>query len=224
MVIDRKWKQVASGQRDPFLEAAFQITRGAHLWRRAAAIGLALTLAPHGAEAHLVSTGLGPVYDGVAHFALSPEQYVPIVGAALFAGLCGKDQARFAIMLLPLAWSSGGVLGGLPGAPAWAAPSWTPFLVIGGLVAADLKLPIGATGALLAALGLTIGYPNGIAMANDGQGALGVIGSASAVFVLMTLGAALAAGTTVAWIRIAWRVLGSWTAATGILLLGWSLR
>ena len=38
----------------------------------------------------MVSTGLGPVYDGVAHFALSPEQYVPIVGAALLAGFARK--------------------------------------------------------------------------------------------------------------------------------------
>jgi hypothetical protein len=192
--------------------------------RHAAAIGLAAALAPRGAEAHLVSTGLGPVYDGVVHFALSPEGCVPIAGAALLAGLRGKDQARLAVVLLPIAWFIGGAIGGLPGAPAWAAPAWAPFLVIGGLVAADLKLPIGATGALIAALGLALGYANGVAMAADGQGARGVIGSAAAVFVLVTLAAALAAGTAVAWMRIAWRVLGSWTAATGILLFGWSLR
>ena len=39
-----------------------------------------------------------------------------------------------------------------------------------------------------------------------------------------TLVAALAAGTTIAWVRIAWRVLGSWIAASGLLLLGWVLR
>jgi hypothetical protein len=195
---------------------------GSH--RHAAAIGLAAALAPRGAEAHLVSTGLGPVYDGVAHFALSPEGCVPIAGAALLAGLRGKDQARLAVVLLPIAWLIGGVIGGLPGAPAWAAPSWAPFLVIGGLVAADLKLPIGATGTLIAALGLALGYPNGVAMIAGGQGARGVIGSAAAVFVLITLAAAAAAGTTVAWMRIACRVLGSWTAATGILLFGWWLR
>ena len=108
----------------------------------------ALALAPRGAEAHLVTTGLGPVYDGVAHFALSPEDYVPIAGAALLAGLRGKDHARLAVLALPLAWFVGGVLGGLPGAPAFVAPLWLPFLAVGGLVAADLKLPVGATAAL----------------------------------------------------------------------------
>lgn len=191
---------------------------------RAAAVALALAASAQGAEAHLVQTGLGPVYDGIAHFALSPEDYVPIAGAALLAGLRGKDQARLAVVLLPLAWAFGGVLGGLSVAPAWDAPSWTPFLVVGGLVAADLKLPIAVTGALVAALGLVLGYPNGTAMAASGQVARTVLGSTGTVFVLVTLVAALAAGTTIGWIRIAWRVTGSWTAATGLLLLGWSLR
>ncbi len=190
----------------------------------AAALALALALAPSAAEAHLVTTGLGPVYDGIAHFAMSPEDYVPIAGAALLAALRGKNHARLAVLVLPLAWLVGGVLGGLPGAPAFIAPLWLPFMGVGALVAADLKLPVAATAALIAALGLILGYPNGFAMAQDGQGLRGVIGSTAAVFVLVTLVAALAAGTTIAWVRIAWRVLGSWIAASGLLLLGWALR
>ena len=189
-----------------------------------AAAVLGLALAPRGAEAHLIQTGLGPVYDGVAHFALSAEDYVPIVGAALLAGLRGKDHARLAVLLLTLAWFVGGVLGGLPGAPAFVAPLWLPFLAVGGLVAADVKLPVGATAALFAALELMLGYPNGLAMAGSGQGLRGVAGSSAAIFVLVTLVAALAAGTTIASIRIAWRVGGSWIAASGLLLLGWVLR
>jgi len=192
--------------------------------RRVAAVGFALAFGPHVAQAHMVATGIGPVYDGVAHFALSPEQYVPIVGAALLAGLRGKAHARLAILVLPLAWLAGGVLGGLAGAPALAVPLWLPFLAVGALVAADVALPIVATGALLAVLGGILGYPNGLAMAEFGQGLRGVIGSTTAIFVLVTLIAALASGTTVGWIRIAWRVAGSWIAASGLLLLGWALH
>jgi hydrogenase/urease accessory protein HupE len=200
------------------------MTGGARILRRAAAAAATLALLPKGAQAHLVETGLGPVYDGAAHFALSPEDYVPIVGLALLAGLRGKDQARLAVLLMPLAWVIGGVLGSLPDAPALAAPSWTAFLIVGGLVATDLRLPIAVTGALIVALAIVLGYANGLAMAASGQGARAVIGSTAAIFVLVTLVAALAAGPTVAWIRIAWRVVGSWTAAVGVLLLGWSLR
>ena len=209
------------GRRVGAIENCFKLVT---LSGRAAALCLALALAPRGAEAHLVTTGLGPVYDGVAHFVLSPEDYVPIAGAALFAGLGGKDHARLTVLALPLAWFVGGVLGGLPGAPALVAPLWLPFLAVGVLVAADVKLPVGATGALFAALGLILGYPYGVAMAQYGQGLSAVAGSAAAIFVLVTLVAALAAGTTIAWLRIAWRVLGSWIAASGLLLLGWALR
>ncbi len=190
----------------------------------AAAGGIALALGSNPAQAHLVETGLGPVYDGIAHLALSPEDFVPIIGAALLAGLRGKAHARIATLLLPVGWLLGGVLGGLPGAPDLVAPAWAPFMLMGGLVAADLSLPIGATAALFGALGLLLGYPNGLAMAQYGQGLRGVVGSTSAIFVLVTLVAALAAGWGSGWIRIVWRVAGSWIAASGLLLLGWALR
>ena len=198
--------------------------RRCELLRRATAVGLALAFCPHVAQAHMVSTGLGPVYDGVAHFALSPGEYVPVVGAALLAGLRGKAHAQLAILVLPLNWFAGGVLGGLTGTPAVAVPLWLPFLAVGGLVATDLQLPTVATGMLMGAVGFLLGYPNGLAMAESGQGLRGVIGSTAAIFVLVTLIAALAAGTTAGWIRIAWRVAGSWIAASGLLLLGWALH
>ena len=200
------------------------MTRRAWVLLRAATVALAPAMLSRGAEAHLVETGLGPVYDGVVHLALWPEDYVPIAGAALLAGLRGKHHARLAVLVLSLAWFVGGILGNVPGAPVFVAPVWLPFLAVGGLVAADLKLPVGATAALFAALGLILGYPNGLAMAEFGQGLRAVAGSTAAIFVLVTLIAALAAGTTVAWVRIAWRVLGSWIAAIGLLLLGWALR
>ena len=43
---------------------------------------LALSSAP--AEAHLNSTGMGPVYDGVMHFLMSPEDLVPALALALW--------------------------------------------------------------------------------------------------------------------------------------------
>ena len=166
---------------------------GAHVRRWVGAAGFGLALLPGAARAHLVATGLGPLYDGAAHFALSPEDYVPIAGAALLAGLRGEEHARPAVLILPLAWLSGGLLGWLPHAP-------------------------------VGALGLVLGYANGQAMVQYGQGLSGVLGSTAAIFVFVSLIAVLAAGTTVTWMRIAWRVLGSWIAASGLLLLGWALR
>ena len=49
----------------------------------------AVTLLPAPAHAHLVTTGLGPLYDGISHLFLSFEDLLPVVALALLAGLNG---------------------------------------------------------------------------------------------------------------------------------------
>ncbi|MBL8419471.1 MAG: HupE/UreJ family protein [Dechloromonas sp.] len=187
-------------------------------------VALVLAAGAPQAHAHLLETGLGPVYDGIAHFALTPEDLLPALALAIFAGLRGRAHARRAIFVLPLAW----VLAGFVGASAKIALpdslAWAPLLVLGGLVAADLRLSTTATTVLAAALGIFLGLANGYAMAQAGPGIRGVVGIASAVFVVTTLGAACAVAWQSGWLRVAWRVAGSWIAASGLLLLGWSLR
>ena len=176
------------------------------------------------AHAHLIETGLGPVYDGIAHFALTPEDLMPALALAVLAGLRSRDHARRAIFVLPLAWLLAGFLGASAKVSLPDSLSWVPLLVLGGLVAADFRLPAAATTALAVALGLFLGLANGYAMAQAGPGVRGVVGIVGAVFVVTTLGAACAVAWQSGWLRIAWRVAGSWIAASGLLLLGWSLR
>ncbi|HTO49726.1 MAG TPA: HupE/UreJ family protein [Burkholderiales bacterium] len=191
---------------------------------RTAGVGVALALCAPPADAHLVETGLGPVYDGIAHFALTPEDLIPALAVAALAGLRGPDHARRVILVLPLAWLLGALLGAEVNFPVLASLSWVPLLVLGGLVAADFRLPAVATTAIAAAFGLHLGLANGAAMAQAGPGVRGVIGIVGAVFVVTTLGAAFVVARQKGWLRIAWRVAGSWIAASGLLLLGWSLR
>jgi urease accessory protein len=40
------------------------------------------------------STGLGPVYDGLLHFLLSPEDPLPVLALALLAGQRGAHYGR----------------------------------------------------------------------------------------------------------------------------------
>jgi len=194
--------------------------------RRAAgrAAVVALSYAPSLAHAHLVSTGLGPVYDGILHFALSPELVLPVFAIAILAGLRGRMHARLALVALPLAWSLGGIAGEVSAVAVPDALAWLPLLLAGGLVALDLGLPPFATTAIAAVFGLALGFANGAALAQTGAGMRGVLGSTAAIFVLVALGAAAVAAWKSGWLRIAWRVAGSWIAAGGLLLLGWSLR
>jgi hypothetical protein len=51
-----------------------------------------------------------------------------------------------------------------------------------------------------------------------------LVGLVSGVFVLVVLAAALVVPLRAQWTRIAVRVAGSWIAASGLLMLGWSFR
>src|SRR3974390_837844 len=73
------------------------------------AFAFAMCVVP--AQAHLNSTGMGPLYDGLMHFLLSPEDFVPVLALALLAGLRGASHGRRALFTLPAAWFLGGLLG-----------------------------------------------------------------------------------------------------------------
>ena len=62
------------------------------------------------AQAHLVTTGLGPIYDGVGHFFLSPEDVLIAIALALFAGMRGPAAGRILaplgikLLMEPIKW------------------------------------------------------------------------------------------------------------------------
>jgi hydrogenase/urease accessory protein HupE len=184
---------------------------------------LAMSALP--AEAHLNSTGMGPFYDGLMHFLMSPEDIIPVLALALLAGLRGANYGRRTLFVLPTAWLIG-ALAGLTAAAAnphpFVASAW--FLLVGALLAADAKLSLRVTTALAALLGLYHGYLNGTGMGLFETAAVAVIGLVFAVFVLIALAAALVVRLKAHWARIAVRVAGSWIAASGLLMLGWAVR
>jgi len=190
----------------------------------AAAFSLAPVSIASPAEAHLITTGLGPVYDGISHFALTPEDLVPVLALALFAGLRSKKHGRRVLVVLPTAWLLGGIVGLASRSPVSAPMAWMSLVLVGGLVATDVKLSLPLTTTLAAILGLFHGFQDGAAMAQDGPGVLGIIGIAANVFVVVTLVIAFVVTLRAGWSRIAVRVAGSWIVASGLLLLGWSLR
>jgi hydrogenase/urease accessory protein HupE len=177
------------------------------------------------AEAHLNSTGMGPFYDGLMHFLMSPEDIAPVIALALLAGLRGASYGRWALFTLPTVW----LLGGFAGLSAmtskphpFLAATW--FLLLGGLLAVDAKLSLRVTTALAALLGIYHGYSNGVGMGQFDTAAVALLGLAFAVFVLIALSAAFVVQLRAQWARVAVRVTGSWIAASGLLMLGWAVR
>jgi hydrogenase/urease accessory protein HupE len=195
--------------------------------RVALAAAAAIALAP-AAEAHLVTTGMGPVYDGIAHFFLSPDDVLCAVAVALLAGMRGPAAGRCGAALLPAGW----LLGGMAGAATPLAPASHPILaaasllILGILLAADRPLPLAVIAALTASLGFAHGFFNGAAMREAGgfTAILQLGGVAFTLAVIGLLAAALAVSLGRPPWRIGLRVAGSWTAAIGLLLLGWALK
>ena len=126
---------------------------------------------------------------------------------------------------LPAAWLLGSLFGlsaVLASAGTLAASFW--FVFLGGLVVADAKLSLRSMTAVCALLGLFHGYLNGTGMGLSAQTIVAALGLAAAVFVLVVLVAALVVRMRAQWGKIAVRVGGSWIAASGLLMLGWSIR
>jgi hydrogenase/urease accessory protein HupE len=177
------------------------------------------------AQAHLMNTGFGPFYDGLAHPLVSADDLLPVLALALLAGLGGARLARVVIFALPFAWIVGMLLGGLagpPGAGPWLAALLT--VALGAAVAADRTLSLTAIVVAAAAAGLVHGWENGASLAQTGAGVTGPLGVACTIFVVMTLATGWVVSLRAPWTRIAVRVAGSWIAAIGLLMLGWSVR
>ncbi len=192
---------------------------------RHSAVALCLLLLPRNLSAHLVNSGLGPFYDGVSHFTLSIEDLLPALALALLAGQRGSRAGRLVLFVLPAAWLAGGLLGlAVPAASASAVLTTGSFLALGALVALEARLAPAWVAGLAGAVGAVHGYLNGAAMSAARLGALGLAGVVVTLFVVVALASALVVALRAPWTRVAVRVAGSWIAAIGLLLLGWSFR
>ncbi len=177
-------------------------------------------------EAHLVNTDLGPFYGGLVHPITALEHLLPLVALGLLAGQQGPATARRVLVLLPLGLAGGAWL-------SYARPAWPgiqslnllSLLVLGLLVAVNWHLPTGMTEGLSLVVGVTHGAANGVAAAAAGVSReLFVAGLLTAGLALATLVPALVLSLRAAWGQIVVRVVGSWIAAVGLLIVSFALR
>lgn len=192
---------------------------------RRGAYALAPCLAAAPAHAHLVETGFGAYYDGLAHVALTPADLLVVLALALLAGQRGARAARYALLMLPIAWLTGGIVGATwPSAATPPLATTLSFAVAEALVALNAPLRDAAVVALAVTAGLLHGLISGATMAPGGASAPALAGAVTAVFCLTAILAAEVTTLSAGWTRIAVRVAGSWIAASGVLMLGWLAR
>lgn len=186
---------------------------------------LVWTCCPGHANAHLVNSGFGPFYDGIAHLFVTPEDVLAVVALALLAGLGGKPCARAVLFVLPAAWLAGALACRMTSLSSGVPVASAALLIaLGALVAADGRLPLALEAGTALTCGLLKGCFNGAELAGAGSSGLAAVGIACAVFALVAIVAGQVAVLQKEWARIAVRVAGSWVGAVGLLMLGWTLR
>ncbi len=188
-------------------------------------IAAGLLALPGAVQAHLVTSGLGPFYDGALHLLLSPSDLLGLLALALLAGLRGARAGRLVVIVLPGVWLLGGLIGfGLPPVPDLSWVGATFFVALGLLVATDAKLPPVAVAALAGSYGMLHGLLNGAALAASGAGTSTLLGIVLTALVLALVTAAAVVPLRALWGRVVVRVAGSWVAAVGMLMLGWLVQ
>jgi len=190
-----------------------------------AALAVGLPALPVVAQAHLVTSGLGPFYDGALHLLLSPADLLGLLAMALLAGLRGRQAARWTVVALPLAWLCAGLIGmQLPLVPDLAWVGIVSFMLLGGLVAADARLPSLGMAMLGVIYGTLQGLSSGAGLVAAGAGFTSLGGVVLTVLLLALLISAAVAPLQVFWARVAVRIAGSWVVAVGMLMLGWMVH
>ncbi len=180
---------------------------------------------PSTAMAHLVTTGLGPFYEGGMHLLLSPGDLLGLVAAVMLGGLQGARAARLVAIVLPAAWYTAGLIGLY--LPVSIDLPWLrvfSFVILGILVAVNPKLSPSIVTLMAGLYGVLHGLLNGSALAVVGTGCPMIIGIAVTVLITSLLCSAWIVSLQAAWTRLAVRVMGSWITAVGMLMLGWMVR
>ena len=149
------------------------------------------------------------------------EHLFPILAFGLLAGQQGADQARWPILLFPV----GLLIGSLIAINTDVGPSiiWfnrLSFVAIGILVAAAVRVPTTILCLLSVVFGLSHGLENSAGIDPSTTMEMFIPGVFACGLAIVAIVAALVIKLDRPWQQIAVRVVGSWIAAIGMLIIG----
>jgi urease accessory protein len=186
------------------------------------AVAISVLLSPTAAWAHPMQ-GVGDFYAGMLHPLTAIEFLLPMIALSLLAGQQSRESAIAMLAGFPIGLAAGAALGvpiHLPAIVPWV--NLASMTVLGLLVAAARPLPASVAASLSVLLGLTIGLANGAELGAQLSPWRFIPGLALAGLMLVTYGVGCVRRLKAPWVRMGFRVVGSWIAAIGILVL--SLR
>ena len=193
--------------------------------RRSLALCVALGLLPGLAWAHSPIKGLDNFYAGLLHPVFVPAHLLSILVLGVLLGQQGAQRVQVAIVACLVAL----LVGLAASVPAAEISVEVPLLafaaVSGALVALARPLPVPA----IAALGGVVTLLVGVDSAQEGLSGRGwlaaMLGSAISAYLLLLYAMVFAEwfGRR-EWQRIGLRILGSWAAASALMVLSLALR
>ena len=175
------------------------------------------------AQAHGAIKGINDFHAGMIHPVTELIHVLPIFVLGMLLGQHGIARTEPALWLFPLALAVGGALAlAVPALPSVDAINVFSLILLGVLVASARQLPATILMSLVVAFGVTHGYGNGTALTVDMRKLMFLSGMILSGFFVMVYGLIITASLLSkgpAWFAIVVRVLGSWGAAIGLLVL-----
>jgi len=186
----------------------------------AAALAAALLLRAGAAYAHTPVEGIGDFYAGLLHPLVVPEYLITLVGSGLLLGQQGAEAARLGLIAFGFTCASGMLLSDLVTLDGLLLHLLLgTALLIGGLLAAALELPRMAPVTIAALTALLIGIDSGRDLTGTVSDLVLLAGTAISASLVVFYLAAMALALDRPWQRVGIRIVGSWTAASALLVL-----
>ena len=186
------------------------------------AVGLTLIAKP--ALAHPVPLGIPGFFGGVLHPAFVPAHLMAMLGLGILIGQQGWGRAAPVSFIVSFVVA---LMAGLAVLTLGVAPTWTAEAVLitaltGGVLAALARpLPAGAGYVLAVVTGAAIGLDSPPEVPSVREANLMLAGTAFGGTLLLGFIVEIARRLTQPWQRIGARILGSWIAASAVLVLTW---
>lgn len=170
--------------------------------------------------------GIGEFYGGILHPLLVLPHVLALTVFGLMLGQGGIQSMRFAYPPYMLALAIGLFFAGFEAQPTLPFEEILLLLAMlcGLAVAAQRPPPAIASAVFAGVLALLIGMDSGVSDMDRRETFAALLGSWLGAVLLLILVAGVAEMAQRAWQRVALRVVGSWTAASAVLVLALVLR
>jgi hydrogenase/urease accessory protein HupE len=188
------------------------------------ATGFFLLAAAQPAWSHAPIEGLGGFYNGMLHPILVPSQLLLLIAAGMLFGQQGASANQPAIAAFAGATILGLITAWFIGEPGIEMIVLMIALIISVMVAASLRLSLTICAVILALAGFMLGIDSAqdALLGKDRFGSL--LGSGISIYLIFLFVMGWAdANHDRAWQKIGVRIIGSWIAASSLLMLAFSL-